>query len=185
MKLIKVETARGVIILTLFLLLLAFTPPLALGQEETGPPPPGQGDQWRPNPEDDLVRRLNLTPDQIDRIREIRERNREARRAIGERIREARMALDRAIYMENADESVIERRASALAEAQAAQIRLQAMTELGIRRILTPEQLETFRALRQRAERDRRDRRRFGDGRGMPPPPGGGPRAPGMRRPRP
>ena len=35
-----------------------------------------------------------------------------------------------------------------LAEAQAANIRLQAMTELGIRRILTPQQLETLRNLR-------------------------------------
>jgi Spy/CpxP family protein refolding chaperone len=87
---------------------------------------------------------------------------------VAQRIRAARIALDRAIYVENADEAVVEQRARELAEAQAAQIHLQAMTELGVRRILTAEQLQTFLALRERAEAERRNRRFRGDD---PPPP--------------
>ena len=179
MKWFKVDKVGASTVFALFLLLLIFTPARVFAQEEMGPPPPSRGEGRRPHPDGDLVRQLNLTPDQIEKIREIRERSRERRRQIGERIREARMALDRAIYMENADESVIERRANELAEAQAAQVRLQALTELGIRRILTPEQLETFRALRLRAESERRNRRFGGGGH---PRRGGGP---GMRRGRP
>jgi Spy/CpxP family protein refolding chaperone len=165
----------------LLLLLILFIPARAFAQEEMDSRPQDRAQIRRPNPEGDLIRQLNLTPDQIEQIRAIRERNREARRAIGERIREARMALDRAIYMENADEAVVERLAGNLAEAQAAQVRLQAMTELGIRRLLTPAQLDTFRALRLRAEANRRNRRLRRDS-GLEP---RAPRGPGFRRRRP
>jgi Spy/CpxP family protein refolding chaperone len=160
MKLINDEKRGTIFMLALFLLLLIFSPAqFALAQEGPAPPQGQPGDRG-PEPEGDLVRQLNLTPEQIEKIRAIREQNREMRRQIGQRIRAARMALDRAIYLENADEGVVEQRARELAEAQGAQVRLQAMVELGVRRILTPEQLETFRALRARAERGRRDRRR-------------------------
>ena len=152
------KTSR-IFMLALFLLFLTHAPAPIRAQEPEGPPPASEG---RPaNPEGDLVRQLNLTPDQIARIRAIRQQNREARQTLGMRLRAARQALDRAIYVENADEAVVEQRARELAEAQAANIRLQAMTELGIRRILTPQQLETLRNLRaQAAERQGRNRRR-------------------------
>jgi protein CpxP len=195
MKLIKGGKFGAVPLLLLFLLLLVLTPERASAQEEAGGPPPAQGqaDARPTGPVGDLIRQLNLTPDQIEKIKSIRERNREARRLIGVRIRAARVALDRAIYVENADETVVEQRARELAEAQSAQVRLQAMTELGVRRILTPEQLETFRALRLQAETDRRNRRLQGDGNSLrdrrrlqngPGQPDGGQR-PGNRRPRP
>lgn len=157
-------------LLLLFLLLLIISPARAWAQSEEQPLPPptaGQEEARRPGPEGDLIRQLNLTPDQIEKIKAIRERNREARRLIAVRIREARMALDRAIYVENADQSVVEQRARELAEAQGAQVRLQAITELDVRRILTPEQLETFRALRLQAEAERRNRRLQDAGNGL------------------
>lgn len=163
MKLIKGRRGGAAPLLSLFLLLLIFSPAQVFAQEERGAPQ-DQMDARPPNPEGDLIRQLSLTPDQIEKIKAIREQNRETRRRIGQRIRAARIALDRAIYVENADESVIEQRARELAEAQGAQVRLQAMTELGVRRILTPEQLETFRALRLQAETERRNRRMQGDG---------------------
>lgn len=156
MKLINGMKLGAVPVLAL-LLLLILSPTQAFAQEE--PPPQGQTQPRRPEPGGDLLRQLNLTPEQIEKLQAIREGNREQRRQIGQRIRAARIALDRAIYMENADESVVEQRARELAEAQAAQVRLQALTELNVRRILTPEQLETFRQLRRRAEEMRRNRR--------------------------
>lgn len=159
-------------------LLAIFSPASVLAQEEQGPPPVGQAEGRPPNPEGDLVRQLNLTPEQMEKIRAIREGNREMRRQVAQRIRAARIALDRAIYVENADEAVVEQRSRELAEAQGAQIRLQAMTELGVRKILTPEQLQTFLSLRARAENERRGRRRREPEMGAPPPQG-------MRRPRP
>lgn len=152
MKLINDRKIAAASALTLFLLLLIFSPAQVFAQE-------GQADVRPPNPDGDLVRQLSLTPDQIEKIKAIREQNREVRRQVVQRIRAAQMALDRAIYVENADEGVVEQRARELAEAQAAQVRLQALSALSIRRILTPEQLETFRTLRQRAETERRNRR--------------------------
>lgn len=157
MKLINDRRVGAVSALMIFLLLLIFSPAQVFAQEEGAPQ--GQTDARPPNPDGDLVRQLNLTPDQIEKIKAIREQNREVRRQIVQRIRAAQMALDRAIYVENADEGVVEQRARELAEAQAAQVRLQAMSALSIRRILTPEQLETFRTLRQQAETERRNRR--------------------------
>ena len=161
------KTSR-IFMLALFLLFLTSAPAPVSAQEPEGGPPASEG---RPvNPEGDLVRLLNLTPDQIARIRAIRQQNRDARLALGMRLRAARTALDRAIYVENADEAVVEQRARELAEAQAANIRLQAVTELGIRRILTPGQLETLRELRaQAAERQGRNRRRRGLNANRPP----------------
>jgi Spy/CpxP family protein refolding chaperone len=158
MNLINSRKTGAFTMLVLFLLLLIFAPARAFAQEEPGAPR-SQADARPLNPDGDLVRQLNLTPDQIEKIRAIREGNREIRRQIGQRIRAARVALDRAIYIDNADDAVVDQRARELAEAQAAQVRLQAMTELGVRRILTLEQLQTFRALRLRAESERRSRR--------------------------
>ena len=157
MKLINIRKVGAVTACALFLLLLIFSPAQVFAQEEGAPQ--GQADARPPNPDGDLVRQLSLTPDQIEKIKAIREQNREVRRQIVQRIRAAQIALDRAIYVENADEGMVEQRARELAEAQAAQVRLQAMSALRIRRILTPEQLETFRAMRQRAEMERRSRR--------------------------
>lgn len=154
--------------LALLLLLLAGAPATVLAQGGLPPEAQGQTEARPPEPGGDLLRQLNLTPEQIEKLKQLREGNREQRRQIGQRIREARIALDRAIYMENADEATVERRARELAAAQAEQVRLQAMTELGVRRILTPEQLQTFRDLRERAEQMRRNRRLRGGENGAP-----------------
>ena len=68
------------------------------------------------------------------------------------------MALDEAIETENASEALIEQRSRELAEAQASVTRLRALTELRIRRVLTPEQLAKLRTLKQQAIRLREER---------------------------
>ena len=103
----------------------------------------------RPN----LFARLNLTPEQLTQLREIRRESEVEARNLGRRLRLARRALDEAIYADALDERAIEERARELSAAQSALVRLRTQTELRVRRVLTPEQLQTFRQLRQRARR--------------------------------
>src|SRR5687767_304009 len=84
----------------------------------------------------DLLSRLNLSPAQLARIREIRQQNEGEARLLGQRARQTRRALDEAIYSDNADESMIEERTREAAAAQAAIVRRRALTELQVRRVL-------------------------------------------------
>ena len=81
-------------------------------------------------------------------------------RALNQRLNQARRALDEAIYSDTVDEALIEQRARDVAEAQAALVRLRAQTELRVRRVLTPEQLQQFRIIRQQAIIKQRQMRR-------------------------
>jgi Spy/CpxP family protein refolding chaperone len=126
--------------------------PPAAGQQEGAPA------RRRPRRDGlNLLTRLNLTPEQFEQLREVRRQSEAETRALGRRLRLARRALDDAIYADALDEAVVEERAREVAGAQAALIRLRAQTELRVRRVLTPEQLQTFRQLRQRARRRLRD----------------------------
>jgi len=107
-----------------------------------------------------LLRILSLTPEQRAQIKAIRHETEPEVRLSGGRLREARRALDEAIYSESPVESVIEERVREVGAALAAVVHLRALTELKIRRVLTPEQLATFRELQNRARtRQRPDRR--------------------------
>src|SRR5436853_6141201 len=125
----------AVSVVALFLFLLAISTSRALAQTpgEVPPPEAGQDDQTQ-----NWQGALNLTPDQVGKIRSILEERKLERQAAGRRLNQALRALDEAIYSDNATEAVIEQRAREVAEAQAAQVRLRAMTELNIRRVLTP-----------------------------------------------
>jgi Spy/CpxP family protein refolding chaperone len=114
-----------------------------------------------------LRRILNLTPEQRARISAIRRETEPQGRLLGARLREARRALDDAIYSANPDEGVIEELVREVGAAQVAVVRLRSLTELRIRRVLSPEQLDALRRL-QRRTRTRRQRlnqlpRRQGD----------------------
>lgn len=108
-------------------------------------------DQPQARTDGDLIGRLNLTPDQIRQVREIRQQSAEEMRNTRQRMGRAQRALDEAIYADSVDEAVIEARAKDLASAQAAMARHRALTELRIRRVLTPEQLKVLRGIRQEA----------------------------------
>ncbi|HKC63064.1 MAG TPA: Spy/CpxP family protein refolding chaperone, partial [Pyrinomonadaceae bacterium] len=92
---------------------------------------------------------LKLTPDQLEKIRAIQEQNKVEGQPIRRRVVLAQRALEAAIYSENPNETEIEQRVRELAEAQVAQVRMRAKTELNVRRVLTPEQLNTFLKIRQ------------------------------------
>ncbi len=99
----------------------------------------------------DLLGRLRLTPDQLQRIREIQRDMKDERAAVGQRLRESNRALEDALDAESFDEQVIEQRIQAVNAAQNAQLRLRIQTEMRIRRVLNPDQLATLKEIRVRA----------------------------------
>jgi Spy/CpxP family protein refolding chaperone len=107
-----------------------------------------------------LLRRLNLTPEQIGQIRQIRQQSEPEGRALVQRLNMARHALNEAIYQDQTDEALVRQRASELAEAQAAATRMRAQVEWRIRSVLSPAQLNTLRELRRQAAIKRMEQRR-------------------------
>ena len=152
---------RAAIIGMLFILLLAAPARQALAQNPADAP---QGDQAQAAQDSDWRTALNLTPDQMTKIRAIREQNKVEGQAIRRRVNQAQRALDQAIYSDNVNEAEVDQRARELAEAQAAEVRMRATTELNIRRVLTPEQLNTFRTIRQERIRQAQLKRRLENG---------------------
>lgn len=121
--------------------------------------------------QNELLLRLNLTPEQTAQIREIRRQSAPEALALGRRLGLARRALDEAIFADRVDDALVEARAREVAEAQAAVIRLRVQAELKVRRLLTPEQLNLFRGLRQQAregQRRQRQQRRRGEAPSQP-----------------
>jgi Spy/CpxP family protein refolding chaperone len=129
---------------------------LAYGQESSQTQP-----QLPPNaqPGGDLISHLNLSPEQLEKIKAIGAEQRVERQNAARRIKDAERLLDDAIYVDNADESVITARAKEVADARAEMVRLQAIREARIRRILTAEQLATFLELRRQFRQNLRQRR--------------------------
>jgi protein CpxP len=141
-------------ILTLLLALVSLLgAPAVFGQEspqQGGAPETQQGGG-------DPIRQLNLTPEQREQIRSIREQNKTERAAINQRVREANSALETALDAENPDEAVIEQRVREVGAAQAAAMRMRILTEVRIRRVLTPEQRIILRSLQRQAREVRRE----------------------------
>src|ERR1044071_3193226 len=158
-KLFTGQTAA--ITLTLFLFLLSASTAQVLAQtpDEAAPADAAQGNQdatW--------VTALGLTPDRVARIRAIRQQSRLEWQTARQRLNQAQRALDEAIYSDDASDALVEQRTREVAEAQAAEVRLRARTELGIRRVLTPQQLGTFRMIRQERIREAQLKRRMENG---------------------
>jgi Spy/CpxP family protein refolding chaperone len=125
--------------------------------------PPGQlghppSEPQHPQFGGDPIRQLNLTPEQREQIRTIREQSKEERGRINERLRETNRALEEALDSDNPDEAAVEQRAKEVVAAQAAAMRQRVLTEVRIRRVLTLEQKTLLRTLRQQAHEHRRER---------------------------
>ena len=146
------------IAITLFLLLFGASISRAFAQTADEAPQAETGQGQR---DANWANALGLTPDQIARIQAIRQQNRADRQSARQRLNQAQRALDEAIYSDDANEDVIEQRAREVAEAQAADVRLRAMTELSIRRVLTPQQLDIFRTIRRQRTREAQLKRRL------------------------
>jgi len=98
-----------------------------------------------------LLEQLHLTPDQVQKIRQIQRQTKDEQAAIGDRLREANRALEEALDAETLDENLIEQRVQALSAAQNAQMRMRIQREVRIRRVLNSEQLAIWRSLRLKA----------------------------------
>lgn len=107
-----------------------------------------------------LLSRLNLTPEQRAQIRDIRRQTEQTGRPLLRRLGRARLALEEAVYSDTADDSLVQERLREFAAAQAEATRLRVLTELRIRRVLTPDQLSTLRELRRQAQLAQRRRQR-------------------------
>ena len=118
--------------------------------------PPPEAQQAAPG--GDPIRDLNLSPEQRERIRAIREETRDERAAINQRLRETNRALEEVLDSDNPSEAVVEKHLRDVAEAQAASLRMRITTEMKVRRVLTPDQLTILRTLRQNAKNSRRER---------------------------
>ena len=123
------------------------------GQPQATPPQPARAQN--------LMQRLNLTREQREQLREIRRQSEPEVRARTRRVRLARRALDEAIYSDLLDEALVEQRARELTAAQSALVGLRASTELKVRRVLTAEQLQLFRTLREQARQRQLQQRRL------------------------
>jgi Spy/CpxP family protein refolding chaperone len=111
-----------------------------------------------------LLASLNLSPEQREQIRAIRLQTEREGRPLLVRMRQARRALDAAIYSDNTDESIVAARLREFTAAQAEVARLRAFTELRVRRVLMPEQLNTLREMRRQALLQQREMRRKANG---------------------
>jgi Spy/CpxP family protein refolding chaperone len=141
-----------ILVLVTALLVLLGSPTVTAQQQQTQMP---ESQQQAPV---DPILQLNLSPEQREKIRTIREQTRTERAAINQRIRETNLALENALDADNPDEAVVEQRMRDVAAAQAASMRMRILTEVKIRRVLTVEQLGILRTLRQQAREERRDR---------------------------
>ena len=106
----------------------------------------------------DPIRQLNLTPEQREQIRTIREQNQKERAAINDRVRETNRALEVVLDSDSPEEAEVEQRMRDASAAQAAAMRMRILTEVRIRRVLTGEQRTLLRSLRQQAKQIRRER---------------------------
>lgn len=106
----------------------------------------------------DPIRQLNLSPEQREQIRSIRQQTNGERAAINQRVGAANRALEAALDSDNPDEAAVEQRMKDLAAAQADAMRMRISTEVKIRRVLTVEQRAILRTLRQEARDRQRER---------------------------
>ena len=110
----------------------------------------------------DPIRELNLTAEQREQIRMIREQNRAERATINQRVRETNRALEEALDSEDPDQSVLEQRIQEVSAAQAEAMRMRIRTEVRIRKVLTNEQRIMLKEMRRSVHQVRELRRENG-----------------------
>lgn len=106
---------------------------------------------------------LNLSPEQIQKIRAINAELKDQRQEANLRLRRTQRALAEAIESPTPNETLIDQRSREVAEAQATTIRLRSLTEARILQVMTPEQRVRLREMRQRNLAERRQNQQLPD----------------------
>jgi Spy/CpxP family protein refolding chaperone len=127
-------------------------------QAQQAQQPPERAAQPIVAPQDPITQ-LNLSPEQRQQIRSIREETKDERAAINRRLRETQIALNQALNADSPNEALIEQRAREAGEAQAAAVRMRALMQTRIRRVLTLEQANTLRQLQAKAQEAKKEQR--------------------------
>ena len=100
-----------------------------------------------------MLRALNITPDQEARIRAIYAEMADERQGATRRLRLAQRSLSEAIQSPTPNEALIEQRSKEVADAQATTIRLRSLTEARVLQVLTQEQRVKLRQLQAQTQR--------------------------------
>ena len=152
-------------ILILAAALLFAAPTIAQNDPRSDGAPAGRQmtDDGRPN----LLSELSLSQEQLEAIRRMNRERRPLMEEATRRLREANRGLDMAIYADTLNEVDVAARLKEFQSAQAEVASLRFRGELELRKVLTPEQLNKFRVLREQfgRRREMRQNRR----RGLPP----------------
>jgi Spy/CpxP family protein refolding chaperone len=138
------------------LILLAGAGTLAQAQNPQNPLESGQAQSQVPGNQIPDLGPLNLTPEQIQRIRAINAELKDQRQTAVQRLRQSQRALAEAIESPTPNEALIDQRSREVADAQAATIRIRSLSEARILQVLTPEQRIRLREMRQRNQALRR-----------------------------
>lgn len=125
---------------------------------------PGDAGLTQTNQADQMLGPLNLTQDQVQKIRSINAELKDERQAANLRLRMAQRSLREAIQSPTPDENLITQRSKEVADAQANTIRLRSLTETRVLQVLTPEQRIKLRDLQQQAMINRRRNQQQGLG---------------------
>lgn len=133
---------------------------VANGQTTDQPnsPPQNQTPGPQAGPQPDLAQ-LNLTPDQIQKIRLINAELKDQRQAAMQRLRLSQRALAEAMESPTPNEALLDQRSREVADAQAATFRLRTLSEFRILQVLTPDQRMKLREMRAHNQQLRREQR--------------------------
>jgi Spy/CpxP family protein refolding chaperone len=117
------------------------------GRQQPGRPNPNANPQQRIRQE--IMRQIDIKPEQQAQIRQIGQSHDDEIRAAGRRVRQARLALDRSLMSEQFNEADVNRLAEEFAAARADQIKMEARVRTEVRKVLTNEQIQKFNQLQQ------------------------------------
>jgi|ERR1700686_2241459 len=127
--------------------------PVAPGQTQT------QTQTQTANPANrpvDPLKQLDLTSDQIKKIRGIYAELKDQRQAANQRLIQAQRTLAEAIESPTPDENVIAQRSHEVADAQATTIRIRSLTEARVLQVLSPEQRVKLKEIKEQNQALRR-----------------------------
>lgn len=155
---VHTNAQSSLIALTAFLLLAISISASAQAPAQQNPVAPGQtqANQVNQPPVQNPFALLDLTQEQVQKIRLINAELKDERAAAVIRLRQAQRALNIALESPNPDEKLMEQRSREFADAQAATVRLSSLTEARVLQVLTQEQRDRLRQIRQRNQAMRR-----------------------------